>query len=73
MATHSSFLAWKIPGTEDPGELQSMGSQRVGHDSIDTVCDHIPNERESDRSRIAVPTHSYTHPQSPLEQENILM
>ena len=29
MATHSSMLAWKIPGTEDPGRLQSMGSQRV--------------------------------------------
>ena len=32
MATHSSTLAWKIPRTEDPGGLQSMGSQRVGHD-----------------------------------------
>ena len=32
MATHSSTLAWKIPWTEKPGRLQSMGSQRVGHD-----------------------------------------
>jgi len=32
MATHSSILAWEIPWTEEPGELQSMGSQRVGHD-----------------------------------------
>ena len=32
MATHSSVLAWKIPWTEKPGGLQSMGSQRVGHD-----------------------------------------
>ena len=32
MATHSSPLAWKIPWTEEPGRLQSMGSQRVGHD-----------------------------------------
>ena len=32
MATHSSILGWKIPWTEDPGRLQSMGSQRVGHD-----------------------------------------
>ena len=32
MATHSSILAWKIPWTEKPGSLQSMGSQRVGHD-----------------------------------------
>ena len=32
LATHSSILAWKIPWTEEPGGLQSMGSQRVGHD-----------------------------------------
>ena len=32
MATHSSILAWEIPWTEEPGGLQSMGSQRVGHD-----------------------------------------
>ena len=32
MATHSSILAWRIPWTKEPGELQSMGSQRVGHD-----------------------------------------
>ena len=32
MATHSSVLAWRIPGTEEPGELPSMGSHGVGHD-----------------------------------------
>ena len=32
MTTHSSILAWKIPWTVEPGRLQSMGSQRVGHD-----------------------------------------
>ena len=32
MATHSSILAWKIPWTKEPGGLQCMGSQRVGHD-----------------------------------------
>ena len=32
MATHSSTPAWKIPWTEEPGRLQSMGSQRVRHD-----------------------------------------
>ena len=32
MATHSNSLAWKIPWPEEPGGLQSMGSQRVGHD-----------------------------------------
>ena len=31
MATHSSILAWKIPSTEEPCRLQSLGSQRVGH------------------------------------------
>ena len=32
MATHSSVLAWRIPGTAEPGGLLSMGSRRVGHD-----------------------------------------
>ena len=32
MAIHSSTIAWRIPWTEEPGRLQSMGSQRVGHD-----------------------------------------
>ena len=32
MATHSSALAWRIPGTGEPGGLQSMGWERVGHD-----------------------------------------
>ena len=32
MATYSSILAWEVPWTEEPGRLQSMGSQRVGHD-----------------------------------------
>ena len=34
MATHSSVLAWRIAWTEEPGRLQSMGSQRVGHDWV---------------------------------------
>ena len=38
-ATHSSILAWKIPGTEEPGALQSMGSQRAGQD-IETKQQH---------------------------------
>ena len=32
MATHSSTLAWRIPWTEEPGRLQFMGPQRLGHD-----------------------------------------
>ena len=35
MATHSSVLAWRIPGTAEPGGLPSMGSHRVGHDCSD--------------------------------------
>ena len=34
MATYSSILAWRIPLTEEPGGLQSVGSQRVGHDRV---------------------------------------
>ena len=38
MATHCSVLAWRIPWTEKPGRLQSIGSQRVGHDWCDLAC-----------------------------------
>ena len=38
MATHSSVLAWRIPGTEGPGGLPSMGSHRVGHDWSDLAA-----------------------------------
>ena len=37
MATHSSILVWKIPWTEEPARLQSMGSQRVGHDWVTSL------------------------------------
>ena len=38
MATHSSVLAWRVPGTEEPGGLPSMGSHRVGHDRSDLAA-----------------------------------
>ena len=38
MATHSSILAWRIPGTGEPGGLPSMWSHRVGHDSSDLAA-----------------------------------
>ena len=41
MAVHSSILAWKIPGTAEPGRLQSMGSLRVGHVSNFTFTFHF--------------------------------
>ena len=42
-ATHSGILAWRIPGTEEPGGLQSVGQPRVGHDSAteDTSCNSL--------------------------------
>ena len=40
MATHSSILGWRIPGTEEPGGLQTMGKDRVRHDSSDLVSLH---------------------------------
>ena len=41
MATHSNILAWRIPWTEQPGWLQSVGLQRVGHDSSDMSHMHF--------------------------------
>ena len=38
MAIHSSFLSWRIPGTEEPGGLPSMGSHRVGHNWRDLAA-----------------------------------
>ena len=38
MATHSSVLAWRIPGTAEPGGLPSMGSHRVGHNRSDLAA-----------------------------------
>ena len=42
MATHSSILAWEIPWTEEPGGLQSMGSQRAGHDLATKPPSSVP-------------------------------
>ena len=41
MATHSTILAWKIPWTEEPDRLQSMGLQRLGHDRVTEHGTHI--------------------------------
>ena len=40
MATHTSVLAWRIPGTREPGGLPSMELHRVGHDQSDLACMH---------------------------------
>ena len=51
MATHSSILAWRIVWTEEPGGLQSMGSQRVGHNQVTSTntMDHGNSEIENAR------------------------
>jgi len=41
MATHSSVLAWRIPGMEEPGRLPSMGLHRVGHDCSDLAAEQV--------------------------------
>ena len=46
IAIHSSTIAWKIPWTEEPGRLQSMGSQRVGHDGAITLSLSCPALRQ---------------------------
>ena len=47
MATHSSVLAWRIPGTEEPGGLLSMGSHRVGHDWSDLAAAAVARDLNS--------------------------
>ena len=46
MATHSSTLAWRIPGMEDPGGLQSIGSQRVEHDWATLISQEKKKKRQ---------------------------
>ena len=49
MATHSSVLAWRIPGTGKPGGLPSMGSHRVGHDWSDLAAAAAADDDEGDK------------------------
>ena len=46
MAPHSSILAWKIPWTEEPGRLPSMGSLRVGHDRSDLAATEAEDSKK---------------------------
>ena len=46
MATHSNIFAWRITWTEEPGGLQSMESQRIGHNRSDLGCTHNPRISE---------------------------
>ena len=49
LATHSSVLAWKIPWTEEPGGLQSMGLQSVGHNLATNTFTFIHNNEDFER------------------------
>ena len=52
MAPHSSTLAWKIPWTQEPGRLQSLGSQRVGHDFTFTFHFHALEKEMATHSSV---------------------
>ena len=52
MATHSSILAWRIPGTEEPGGLLSIGSHRVGHDLSNLACMHALEKEMATHSSV---------------------
>ena len=52
MATHSSVLAWRIPWTEEPGGLPSMGSHRVGHARSNLACMHALEKETATHSSI---------------------
>ena len=52
-ANHSSTIAWKIPWTEEPGRLQSMGSQRAGHDLMTLLSLSLLRIKESIVSKVS--------------------
>ena len=57
MAAHSCILAWRIPGTEEPGGLQSMGSQRVRHG----LATEQQNNKVYPPKKVCVYIHMYIH------------
>ena len=61
MATHSSIPAWRIPRTEEPGRLQSMGLQRAEHDCSD-LAHTSPEDRAHHPPQTSVFTNQKTHP-----------
>ena len=66
MATHSTFLAWKIPGTGEPGGLLSMGSHRVGHDwsdlaAVAATAAAVPPVHSQNRSARILVRVNHTH------------
>ena len=75
MAPHSSILAWRIPGTEEPGGLPSMGSHRVGHDWSDlaaTASLYIQSESRSVESNSLWPYGLYSPWNSPGQNTGVV-
>ena len=62
MATHPSILAWRTPWTEEPGGLQSTGSQRVGHDQSDKQQQQCCYEQDNRRGLLQLPLLSFPSP-----------
>ena len=62
MATHSSVLAWRIPWTEEPGGLQSMGLHKVGHNGSDLAHTHTPCFSHNARSWVQLANKTNTVP-----------
>ena len=58
MATHPSILAWRIPRTEEPGGIQSMGSQRVGHNWVTSLSFFLYPEIDHRGETISLPLRS---------------
>ena len=69
MAIHSSILAWEIPWTEQPGGLQAMGSQRVGHD---LAAEHTCTLTQGVSLYYTTPSHTHTHTHTHINQSTNL-
>ena len=67
MAIQPGILAWRIPLTEDPGWLQSLGLQRVGHNRSDLACTDTGQPRQNPTINISLPSKSgqIPYPSSP--------
>ena len=61
MAIHSSILAWRIPWLEEPGSLQSMGLQRVGHDGVTNTHKLFVNISGLQKGKITLFKKNHTH------------
>ena len=59
MATHSNILAWRIPGTEEPSRLPSMGSHRVGHDISQQAVKEYTKQLDTVKHVVKNSTHKW--------------